>query len=442
MKRWELYIEQVAKKFPHIWFSGSIMKWIMLGGAVGVLSGSASALFLYSLEWVTEVRLEHAWLLFLLPFGGVLVSYLYMKYGLNSSKGNNLILETVQGGNDSIPLRMAPLVLLGTLTTHLFGGSAGREGTAVQMGGSLAEWFGRIIKINANDRVILLMCGISGGFGSVFGTPVAGAIFGLEVVALGLISHRALIPCFTASFVGNLVATEVWGAGHVHYSAGSIPDLTGMILLKVIIASILFGLTALCFSELTHYLKKLYARLFPNLMLRSAVGGFLVIGLVYITGSRAYLGLGLPLIEQSFNGNEGGELSPWAFLWKLLFTSTTLGAGFQGGEVTPLFAIGSTLGHSLAGILELYGPFLASLGFIAVFSGAANTPIACFVMGIELFGAEGALYMFIACIVSYVFSGHSGIYTSQQIGTPKSGRLHAAAGMTLGKWKERNHRDS
>lgn len=442
MKRWIVYLDQITKRFPNIWVTGSFVKWIMLGSAIGLLAGSSSALFLHSLEWVTGVRLEHAWLLLLLPFGGVLVSYLYMKYGLNSSKGNNLILETVQGGNETIPLRMAPLVLFGTLTTHLFGGSAGREGTAVQMGGSLAEWFGRMVKIHGNDRVILLMCGISGGFGSVFGTPVAGAIFGLEVVALGFISHRALIPCFTASFVGNLVATEIWGASHVQYSAGMIPDLTGMILLKVIIASILFGLTALCFSELTHYLKKQFARLFPNLMLRSAVGGLLVIGLVYIVGSRAYLGLGLPLIEQSFNGNEGGELSPWAFLWKLLFTSTTLGAGFQGGEVTPLFAIGSTLGHSLAGVFDLYGPFLAALGFIAVFSGAANTPIACFVMGIELFGAEGSLYMFIACIVSYVFSGHSGIYSSQQIGTPKSGRLHYASGITLGKWKERNRADS
>ena len=179
----------------------TFLKWIVLGGAVGVLAGTASAFFLKSLDYVTDVRMNHGWLLFLLPLGGALVSYLYMKFGKNSAKGNNLILEQIGEGQETIPLRMAPLVLFGTLVTHLFGGSAGREGTAVQMGGSLAEWFGKMIRIDAADRKILLMCGISGGFGSIFGTPLAGTIFGLEVIAIGLISHRALLPCFTASFL-------------------------------------------------------------------------------------------------------------------------------------------------------------------------------------------------------------------------------------------------
>lgn len=409
-------------------YPGSFFKWIILGSVVGLLTGTASAIFLISLDAVTQWRYTQPWLLWLLPIGGALVSYVYMKWGKSSVQGNNLILEQIQSGDERIPLRMAPLVLFGTLVTHLLGGSAGREGTAVQMGGSLADWFSRMVKLDTMDRRILLMCGVSGGFGSVFGTPLAGTMFGLEVAVLGLISYRALVPCFAASFVGNLVATELWGVQHHIYEIGQIPVLSGMVLLKVIIASILFGLTSLVFSELTHYLKRGFTRVFANPVLKSAVGGCLIIAMVYLTGTRDYLGLGLPIISDSF----GEGVAPLAFLGKLLFTSVTLGSGFQGGEVTPLFAIGASLGHTLSGWLHLYAPFLAALGFIAVFCGAANTPIACFIMGIELFGSEGALYLFIACLVSYVFSGHSGIYSSQQIGVSKSFMLSIPPGTRLG----------
>ncbi|MHA6532871.1 voltage-gated chloride channel family protein [Paenibacillus sp. BAC0078] len=426
---WQKWVER--RSDLALW--STFIKWIVLGSVVGILSGTASAFFLKSLDAVTELRMSHAWLLFLLPLGGALVSYLYMRYGKNSSKGNNLILEQIHDGNETIPLRMAPLVLFGTLVTHLFGGSAGREGTAVQMGGSLAEGFGKLIRINPLDRKILLMCGISGGFGSIFGTPLAGTIFGLEVIAIGLISHKALLPCFTASFVGDIVATRVWGVKHIHYQVDVFPALGVVVLLKVILASILFGLASILFSELTHYLKRTFTALVKNPMLKSALGGCIIIALVYIVGSRDYLGLGIPLIQDSFTT----DVAPFAFLWKLLFTSFTLGTGFQGGEVTPLFAIGATMGNSLAGILHLYAPFLASLGFIAVFCGATNTPIACFIMGIELFGSGGAVYMFIACLVSFLFSGHTGIYTSQQIGISKSQWIRIPEGTTLATVKQR-----
>lgn len=409
----------------------TLLKWILLGSGVGVLTGTASAFFLVSLEHVTELRIEHPWLLYLLPAGGALVSYLYLKLGRNSGKGNNLILEQINNGDEAIPLRMAPLVLFGTLITHLFGGSAGREGTAVQMGGSLAEAFGKLLRVNAVDRRILLICGISGGFGSIFGTPLAGTVFGLEVLAIGLISHEALLPAFVASFVGHLVTTSFWGVSHIQYQVEWVPQISALVLLKVVFASLLFGLTSILFSELTHALKKGYTYLFRNPMLKSAVGGLVIIGLVYLLGTRDYLGLGIPLIQNSF---EDG-VSPFTFLWKLIFTSLTLGAGFQGGEVTPLFAIGATLGHALSGFLHLYGPFLASLGFIAVFCGATNTPIACFLMGIELFGSDGAIYMFIACLISYLFSGHTGIYTSQKIGISKSHFIQIPEGATIGTIK-------
>ncbi|MEC0202808.1 voltage-gated chloride channel family protein [Paenibacillus lautus] len=416
-----------TEKWPSALLSGYFIKWIVLGSFVGLMTGSASAFFLYSLDYVTSLRMENPWLLFFLPLGGAVVSYLYFKFGKSSTKGNNLILEQIHGGTESVPLRMAPLVLIGTLITHLFGGSAGREGTAVQMGGSLSEWFGKLIRVTPADRKILLICGISGGFGSIFGTPLAGTLFGLEVLAIGVISHQALLPAFVASLVGNLTATSLWGVSHLHYSIGDIPTLSFMVILKVILASILFGLTSRLFSELTHSLKRWYSYFFRNPMIKSAVGGIIIIGLVYLLGTRDYLGLGLPLIEASFTG----EVSPLAFLGKILFTSLTLGAGFQGGEVTPLFAIGATLGNALSGWIGLYAPFLAALGFIAVFCGATNTPIACFIMGIELFGGEGAVYMFMACVISYLFSGHSGIYTSQQIGISKHPFFSFPLGTTL-----------
>ncbi|ETT52357.1 voltage-gated chloride channel family protein [Paenibacillus sp. FSL P4-0338] len=430
-RKYERWAELAARQSQLALWS-TFVKWVILGGMVGLLAGSASALFLASLNAVTQVRLEHAWLLFLLPAGGALVSGMYMRYGKSSSKGNNLILEQIRQGNEAIPLRMAPLVLGGTLITHLFGGSAGREGTAVQMGGSLAEALGRWLRIGPLDRRILLMCGISGGFGSIFGTPLAGTVFGLEVIAIGLISHKALLPCFAASFTGDLVASRLWGVHHIHYQVDVFPGMDALVLVKVIIASILFGLCSLLFSELTHYLKRTFTAIIRNPMLKSAAGGLIIIALVYIAGSRDYLGLGLPLISSSF---ENG-VSPFAFLWKLIFTAFTLGTGFQGGEVTPLFAIGASLGSSLAGVLHLYGPFLASLGFIAVFCGATNTPLACFIMGIELFGSGGAVYMFIACIISYQFSGHSGIYSSQLIGISKSALLPVPEGTTLASAKE------
>ncbi|UUZ86914.1 chloride channel protein [Paenibacillus sp. P26] len=335
-----------------------------------------------------------------------------------------------------MPLRMTPLVLAGTVLTHLFGGSAGREGTAVQMGGDLSEALGQAFRIGAPDRKILLMCGISGGFGSVFGTPLAGTMFALEVVAIGLIRYEALIPCFTASYVGHLVTTGLWKVQHAHYSAGAVPELSWLLLLKVLLASAVFGWMSLIFSELTHAMKRWFARLFRHPVVKSAAGGVIIIVLVYAAGTRDYIGLGTPLLSQSFTE----AVSPAAFLWKTIFTSITLGAGFQGGEVTPLFVIGSTLGHALAGWLQVPAPFFAALGLIGVFCGATNTPVACFLMGIELFGSEGAVYMFIACIVSYYVSGHSGIYTSQQIGVSKRPWIIVPPGSTLASFRSERER--
>ncbi|MBU3132898.1 voltage-gated chloride channel family protein [Clostridium gasigenes] len=410
----------------------SFLKWVLLGTIVGVLTGSVASLFLKSLDLATNLRLQNAWLLFLLPFGGAFVSFIYLKYGKNSLKGNNLILDKINNGNIIIPLRMIPLVFIGTFITHLFGGSAGREGTGVQIGSTIADGVGTIFKLDKIDTKIILICGISSGFASVFGTPLAGTIFGLEVTVLGIMSYEALIPCFTAAFVGNL-ATIFFGIHHTHYKILEVPSFTYYTIIKVIIAAILFGLLSKVFSELTHKLKEVFSSHFQNPVIKSIIGGFIIIFLTYIINSRDYLGLSLPLITDSFTK----EVSPFAFIGKLLFTSITLGTGFQGGEVTPLFVIGSTFGNTLSSLLNISPSFLAALGLIGVFSGATNTPITSFVLGVELFGSQGIEFMFMTCIISYIFSGHSGIYISQKIGRSKSKSIKIADDSTLSNFRNK-----
>jgi len=414
------------KKHKGIAIAIFFIKWIVLGTIVGIATGVACTFFLKSLDLASYERTNHPWLLFLLPLGGIFISYLYINFGKNSSKGNNLILDCVHSGDDSIPLRMAPLVSFCTFITHLLGGSAGREGVGVQIGGSLSEWIGKVFKVNEIDRKILLVCGISSGFGSIFGTPLTGTIFGLEVLAIGSMKYDSLIPCFTASFVGSLVTSEL-GIHHNHTALHNVPTLSPIVILKVILASILFGLASILFAEMTHKFKKLFSKHLKNPMLKSFVGGLVIIILVYTVGSREYLGLSLPLITNSFEK----AASPYTFLLKTIFTSLTLSFGFQGGEVTPLFVIGSTLGSALSPLLNLPIAFLAAMGYISVFCGATNTPIACFILSIELFGSEAMPYMLMACIVSYLFSGHSTIYTSQKVAVRKySYRRHESTGDT------------
>jgi H+/Cl- antiporter ClcA len=395
-----------------------IVRWTLLGGLVGVLAGVASAVFLISLAWATNTRVANPTLLFLLPVAGLAVRWIYQRYGSTASQGTNLVIEELHSNAGAIPLRMAPLVLLGTIATHLFGGSAGREGTAIQMGASLAEGVRRLpglrTRLSAQDRRLLIMAGISGGFGSVFGTPAAGFVFGMEVQNIGRIRYEGLIPCLVASVVGDIV-TRALGATHSLYPAMPVLEVEPMLILKVAIAGLGFGLASLLFIELIHVIKAALARV-NTVLLRPVIGGLIIIGLTLFLNTQDYLGLSLPLIQQSVSG-EG--VMPFAFLLKILFTAVTLGSGYLGGEVTPLFVIGSTLGYTLGTLLGVDSGVLASVGFVAVFAGASNTPLACAIMGIELFGGGGAIYLMLGCAVAYLASGHRGIYSTQRIDTPK-----------------------
>lgn len=383
------------------------LRWFLLSSISGVAVGVVISFFLKSLQWATDTRESNPWLLYMLPIGGAFVSYLYSKYGKDSAKGNNLIIERINEGEGRIPFRMAPLVFFGTFITHLFGGSAGREGTGVQIGSSVSSKIGELLRLKGMDYTILIISGVSSGFGVVFGTPIAGTVFGLEVTTLGKMRYEAIIPCFISSYIGCFIA-ELFKVQHSHYNMGV--SLNGVdVFFKVILCAVLFGLTSKLFAELTHTLKKFFATKIPNTSLKSFIGGIIIIIMVLILGTRIYLGLSLDLLSNAFNQ----PVPKGAFIIKLFLTSLTLAVGFQGGEVTPLFVIGATLGNLLSGIVGLPIEFLAGLGMIGVFAGATKTPIASFVMGIELFGSANIGFVFIACVISYVFAGKSGIYTSQ-----------------------------
>jgi H+/Cl- antiporter ClcA len=422
-----------------------LLQWTLLVLPVGILSGSASALFLWSLDRVTELQWQHGWLLFLLPVAGAAVGWIYHWIGQSAEGGNNLIIDQIHEPGGGVPSRMAPLILVGTLVTHLFGGSAGREGTAVQMGGSLASAYGRLCRFSAANLRVLLMAGVAAGFGSVFGTPLTGAIFAMEVLVIGRVQYDALIPVLVASLVGD-VTCSAWGIQHSIYHIG-ITDLSGGhavleggLLAKVVLAAAAFGLVSKLFAELTHGLQHALKRALPNGALRAAAGGLVVIGLVYLVGTRDYLGLGVhgptPASVSLLSAFHAGGATPWSWWWKLLFTAVTLAAGFKGGEVTPLFFIGAALGNTLAVLLGAPVDLFAGLGFIAVFAGATNTPLACTVMGIELFGSHYTLYFAIACFVAYYFSGHSGIYAAQRLGVPKKSGDPLPPGVTLRELRE------
>jgi H+/Cl- antiporter ClcA len=409
--------------------SWTLVKWGVLGAWVGIVAGIASAVFLHALDWATATRDGHPWLLFLLPIAGLAIGWVYDRFGKSVAAGNNLLLERIHSQEaTAIPFRMVPLVLIGTVVTHLFGGSAGREGTAVQMGGTLANLATGPLKLSARDHRLLIMSGISGGFGSVFGTPLAGAVFGMEVLSVGKMGYEALVPCLVASIVGDIVCRAL-GVHHHIYSVGvSLPAQTPWLWLLIVAASALFACAAALFGELTHGISHIMKERVKIPALRPVIGGIAIIGLTYLVGTRDYLGLSLPLIAKSFTP-EGVVL--WAFALKILFTAVTLGTGFKGGEVTPLFGIGAALGAAFAHLTGQPTAFFAALGFVAVFAGAANTPLACTIMGIELFGSPMAVPLFAACIVAYVLSGHRGIYLSQLVGVPKAHDVHVADGTLL-----------
>ncbi|RFZ81841.1 voltage-gated chloride channel protein [Mucilaginibacter terrenus] len=404
-----------------------LLRWIVIVSPVAVAIGSMVAFFLWLLNWAILFRFAHSWLLYLLPAAGVLIYFLYKLYGTSAERGNNLIIDEIHEPGAGVPKRMAPLILFTTVITHLFGGSAGREGTAVQIGGSIAHLFAAWFKLDEADKKTMLTAGVAAGFGAVFGTPLTGTIFALEVLTIGQLKYTALFPCLIAGLIGD-ITVSVWGVHHTPYHIDVVNTgqdfysvhlpVSLLLLAKVLLSSAIFGLVSMLFAQTVHIVKATALKWVKKSWLIPFMGGIVIIGLTFMLGKPDYLSLGVQAehpgavtIVSAFQ-QSGADLFSWA--WKLIYTAITLGTGFKGGEVTPLFYIGSTLGNTLAGLLNAPVSLFAALGFIAVFAGATNTPLACTIMGVELFGGEYAIFFAIACFTAYFFSGASGIYSAQR----------------------------
>lgn len=395
---------------------------------IGILIGSSSSLFLYLLEVVTSFRSLHNNLVFLLPFAGLFIGLLYHYFGKSVAGGNHLLVAEYCTPKVLIPLKTAPLILIGTLTTHLFGGSAGREGTAVQIGGSIADQFSRFFHLDATHRKLLIAIGISAGFAAVFGTPWAGTLFALEILVVGTARYKTALPCLVGAVVAHYTC-EWWSIQHTAYQITHLPDFTAAAFFITIGSGVLFGIIALFFIKGTTLWNNAFKKYIAYPPLRPFIGGILFLILYIWIGDVKYLGLGIPTIVESFEQAQGFEV----FILKILFTSLTLGAGFKGGEVTPLFFIGAALGSFLSIYLAASTSFLAALGFVAVFSGATKTPWASTLMGIELFGIESGLFILFACWMSAAFSGPQNLYNSPP--HPQLSKLYKK----LYAWSKKHH---
>lgn len=383
-------------------------KLALLSSLAGVLSGASASLFLHSLNYVTNYREANEWIIWFLPVAGLFIGLIYHHFGKDVAAGNNLILQEIHDPKKKISPLMAPFIYVGTVITHLFGGSAGREGTAVQMSASLSDQLSHYFQLSPIERKAFLVLGAGAGFGAAIGAPIAGIIFGMEVIYIGQLKPFALIECIIAALVGYYTSL-VLHTPHTEYLHTANIKFDFLTLVCIVLAGISFGITSRFFSKFTHYLEHLFKKI-SYAPLKPFVGGIALVLLFKIEGSYIYDGLGIDVIKQAL------EVPPSILipLKKMFFTSLTLASGFKGGEFIPLVFIGTTIGSALGLVLPVAFQLLGQLGFASVFAGASNTPLACSLMAMELFGWEIGPYALVSCYVSYYFSGDLGIYKTQK----------------------------
>ena len=391
-----------------------VVRWVALAVVVGCLSGLLSAAFIASLDWATETRTSHNWFIYTLPLFGLIIGCMYHYLGPGLERGSNLIIEEVHSHSEWIPLRLTPLIFIGSVLSHLGGGSVGREGAAIQLAAGITDPISKKMGFGAVDRQLMLITAIAAGFGSVFGVPVAGAIFALEVQRVGRVRYDALVPAFVASFVGDAIVHAV-GVHHTVFPQITEPQWTIFLALRIAIFGVIAGLIALLFVRSTHIVKRIMTRYIKWYPARPMIGGALVAVLIVIFGWRDYSGVSIPLALEAMNGSTEGQ-----WFTKLGLTALTLGSGFVGGEVIPLFVMGALAGASYASLTGGNIAFFAIVGSIAVLAGAANTPLACTFLGIELFGGGGVMFFALVCAAAYSASGHTGIYHAQPVSARKN----------------------
>ena len=409
---------------PRVFFDHPLafLRWLLFAAIIGIAAGGVSTAFYYAFVWATNLRIAHPWLLWLLPVGGIAIVLLYRVCGMSRDRGTNFVLTAVRE-NAALPLRTAPLVFLSTIITHLVGGSSGREGAILQIGGSISSFIGRKMHLDDKDSRVITMCGMAAAFSALFGTPLTAAVFSMEVVSVGVMYYAAIVPCTLASIIGLSVA-HYFNVPATAFSLDGIPNLSALSLAQVIGMGVLFALLSILFCRIMHAVPKLYDRCLPDPLVRVVVGSLLVIGLTYLVwlwnpGTFDYNGAGEAIIHVAIEGHA----RPEAFLLKIVFTAVTLGAGFKGGEIVPVFFAGSTFGCVAAPLLGLSPSFGAGLGMVCVFCGVTNCPISSLLLALELFAGSSigmftgqSLCLFAVCIaVSYMLSGYYSLYSEQKI---------------------------
>lgn len=388
----------------------TFIKWLICSAIIGITCGAVGTAFHYSVEYVTQFRSGHSWIIFLLPAAGLLIVFLYRAGGIKHDKGTNLVIGSIRNPEYNVPFRMAPLIFITTVITHLFGGSAGREGAALQIGGSLGASIGKLIKMDDNDKHIMTLCGMSAVFAALFGTPVTAALFSVEVISIGILYYSALVPCILSATISYAI-TEKFHITPTYFILNQVPEMSLATGIRVIILSVAAAVLSILFCMSMQVIGKTFKKYLKNQYLRILVGGVLLVLLTLAVRCNDYNGAGMNIIEQAIHGTA----KPEAFILKLLFTCITIGCGFRGGEIVPSFFIGATFGCTLGGWIGLDPGFGAAMGLVCLFCGVVNCPLASLVLSIELFGASGILLFAIGCSVSYMLSGYYSLYSEQKI---------------------------
>ena len=387
----------------------SFFKWTLIALITGAIGGVLGTGFRYAINYVTDVRSANTWLHYLLPLGGVIIAFLYRVTKLSGHADTNLIINSVRT-DEKVPILLAPVIFLSTVLTHLFGGSAGREGAALQLGGCIGSFIGRVVRLNEKDMPIAVMCGMSGLFSALFGTPLTATVFAMEVISVGIIYYSAFLPCIVAALTAYSM-TALFGLSPTEYHIEAIPALNILNILTVAVIGIAAAVVSIVFCVALEQTHKLAAKYFSNEYLRTAVGGTALALLTLLIGTR-YNGIGGGVIEGAV---ESGKALPYDFILKMLFTVLTIGFGYKGGEIIPTFFIGATMGATIAPLLGLPASFGAAVGLIALFCAVVNCPIASLLLSIELFGSRGLIFFAVALCVSYMLSGYYSLYSGQKI---------------------------